>query len=71
MNWTQQRTMTKDQYAAAIAKLGMNQQQAGRFLDLSKNTAHRYAKGLTVVPAPIAMLLNGMLERGERAPEDV
>jgi hypothetical protein len=49
--------MTPDQYRKAIAKLGMNQQQAGRWLGIAPRTTQCYALGETRVPEPVAKLL--------------
>ena len=63
-NWLKEREMSAEQYCRAIAKLGMNQQDAGRFLGVSPRTAHRMAVGEAPVPAAVAMLLRMMIAEG-------
>lgn len=56
--------MTERQYCTAIAKLGLNQQEAGRMLGVSPRTAQHYAAGTTRIPEAVAKLLRLMLARG-------
>ena len=65
MSWQDNRTMSPAQFKRAIARLGMSEDGASRFLDISDSTARRFARGDTTVWASIAMLLNGMIERNE------
>jgi hypothetical protein len=57
--------MTPRQYALAIAALGLNKGQAGRFLGVSTRTAHRYYDGVTPVPVAHALLLRAMIAHGD------
>ena len=59
MNW-QNRTMTPDQYAWYINKLGMTQAGAGRFLGISERTSRRYIRGEGEIPPAQALLLRSM-----------
>lgn len=47
--------MTSDQYRAAIASLGLSQQAAGRWLNVSPKTAQNYAKLGPSGPAAVAI----------------
>ena len=64
MNLMKQREMSASEYLIAIAKLGLNQAEAGRFLMVSERTARRYCSGDTEVPAAVAMLLRLMIKQG-------
>lgn len=60
--------MTAKQYLAAIEKLGLNQQAAGRWLGVSPRTAQNYAaKG---PPEPVAKLIR-LVIRLKLDPADV
>ena len=61
--------MTANQYETALAKLGLSQVAAAKFLGISIRAAHGYANGATI-PEPIAKLLRLMV-RLELKPEDV
>ena len=52
--------MTGPTFRAAITKLGMSLNEAGRFLRVGQATAHRWAKDGT--PTAVGMLLTLMLE---------
>ena len=56
-------TMTSDEYRAALDKLGINQQAAGRFFGVGSRTARRWALDEARVPNPVAMLLQLMLKK--------
>jgi len=62
--------MTPAQFRDAIARLGLSQGSAGRWLGISPSAAERYARGEYPVPQPTAMLLRLVMKLGLR-PEDV
>jgi hypothetical protein len=49
--------MTKNQYRAAIKKLGLSQPRAATWLGIALRTSQNYALGVTPVPEPTARLL--------------
>lgn len=49
--------MTPEEYRAIIARLGLSQVAAGRFLGVDDRTSRRYAGGETLIPNPVAKLL--------------
>jgi len=53
--------MNKKEYRAAIAKLGLSQEQAGKWLGLALRTSQNYALGNTTIPAPTERLLRLVL----------
>lgn len=55
--------MTGDQYDRVIAKLGMTQRGAARFLDIGERTSRRFAAG-EPIPRSIEMLLRAMDKHG-------
>jgi hypothetical protein len=55
--------MTNDEYRAALDKLGINQQAAGRIFAVGQRTAGRWAQGQARVPVVVAMLLNLMVKK--------
>jgi hypothetical protein len=55
--------MTADEYRAALDKLGINQQAAGRVFEVGSRTARRWALGEARIPAAIAMLLQLMVKK--------
>jgi hypothetical protein len=55
--------MTTDEYRAALDKLGINQQAAGRTFGVGSRTARRWALGEARVPNPVAMLLQLMIKK--------
>jgi hypothetical protein len=44
--------MSPREFSRTIARLGMSQAGAGRYLGVSERTAYRYAKGETDMPPP-------------------
>jgi hypothetical protein len=56
--------MTKEQYQAALERLGLDWRTAGPTLGVSKRQAFRFASGATPVPRPIAKLIRYMLRFG-------
>jgi hypothetical protein len=53
--------MTTTRYRKLIAKLGLSQRAAGRFLGVSDTHSARLAVGTATIPPPIAMLLELMV----------
>lgn len=53
--------MTPDQYRDAIARLGLSQVRAARFLGVAPRTSQGYALGEYPVPEAIAKLLRLMV----------
>ena len=62
--------MTPAEFRDAIARLGLSQEQAGRWLGISPSAAEGYALGDYPVPQPTAMLLWLVVKLGLR-PKDV
>lgn len=57
--------MTRDEYRAALAKLGLAQEEVGRLLGTGLRTARRWASGEVEVPGPVEMHIRLWLERPE------
>ena len=49
--------MTRDQYRATIARLGLNSRSAGELLGVSTKAAQAWHQGVTAVPMPVVCLL--------------
>ena len=62
--------MTPKQYADAIARLGLSQSAAGRFLGVDERQSRRWIAGDARIPESVAKLLRLML-RLELKPDDV
>ena len=62
--------MTPKQYAEAIARLGLSQRAAGRFLGVDERTSRKWIAGGARIPESAAMLLRLMI-RLKIKPEDV
>jgi DNA-binding transcriptional regulator YiaG len=62
--------MTPKQYAEAIARLGLSQRAAGRFLGVDERTSRKWIAGDARIPESAAMLLRLMI-RLKLKPEDV
>jgi len=58
-------TMTRDEYRAALAQLGLAQEEVGRLLHAAPRTARRWASGEVPVPGPVEMHVRLWLERPE------
>jgi len=56
--------MTADDYANAIAELGLSQVGAARFLDIGERTSRRFIADESVIPVHVEMLLNIMVKHG-------
>jgi DNA-binding transcriptional regulator YiaG len=54
--------MDKDEYRAALKRLGLTQVSAARFFDVHEMTSRRWANGSAVVPGPVAKLLRLMAQ---------
>lgn len=61
--------MTPTQYRIALERLGLTQDSAAHFLDVSLRTSHGYANG-SPIPEMGAKLLRLMIKHGIK-PEDV
>ena len=55
--------MTKSQYRAALAELGLTQEQAAALLGISIRSSHGYANGAPI-PEPTAKLLRLVIRCG-------
>jgi hypothetical protein len=55
--------MTTEEYRAALEKLGINQQAAGRLFVVGARTSRRWALGEARIPMPVAILLRLMLKK--------
>jgi len=49
--------MTSEEYRELIARLGLDQRQAAKWLGVSRRTSQNYATGGTEIPGPTARLL--------------
>ena len=65
MSWQDKRTMSPAEFKRSIARLGLSEDAAARYLDISDSTARRFASGHTTVWTSVALLLAGMIERNE------
>ncbi len=61
--------MTPTQYRTALERLGLTQDSAAQFLDVSLRTSHGYANG-SPIPEGTAKLLRLMIKHGIQ-PKDV
>ena len=57
--------MTRDEYRAALAQLGLAQEEVGRLLGAGARTARRWASGEVEVPGPVEMHVRLWLARPE------
>ncbi len=62
--------MTKNQYRALLAKLGISQAGLARLLGIGRRTSQGYAAGEVDVPRPTAALLCA-LDEGKVTVEDL
>jgi len=62
--WQYKRTMYPADYKEAIADLGMNIAQAGRYLGVSERTSHRYIRGEAEIPIATVLLLRALIATG-------
>jgi DNA-binding transcriptional regulator YiaG len=62
--------MTGQQYGAAIAKLGLSQRSAAKFLHVSERTSRYWIADARPVPHAVKLLLNLMIAK-EIKPEDL
>jgi hypothetical protein len=58
--------MTKDDYRAALAALGLSQIAAGKVLGIADRTSRAYALGERPVPEPVALALRLLIEKQHR-----
>src|SRR5947209_6376526 len=56
--------MKPERYRKLIAKLGLSQRAAGRFLGISDVQTSRMATGTAAIPPPVALLLEIMVAHG-------
>ena len=61
-DWQNERDMAPKAYQRAIAHLGLNTAQAGRWLGVSKRTGYRYATGETIIPTAVVLLVKAAIE---------
>ena len=61
------KTMTAEQFKAAIAKVGLSQQRAGIFFGRSPRSGQRWALGELDIPYDVAGCLAYMVEHGIQA----
>jgi hypothetical protein len=64
MSW-QQREMTPEQFARALAQLKLSRDGAGRFLGVSGRQIRRYVHGEQGIPGATSLLLRSMLQHGD------
>ena len=62
--------MTGKQYGAAIARLGLSQRSAAKFLQVSERTSRYWIADARPVPHAVKLLLNLMIAK-EIKPEDL
>ena len=65
MSWMHTRAMSPAQYKRSIAKFGLSENAAARFLGFSYSTARRIGRGEKEVPTVVALLLASMHEHDE------
>ena len=53
--------MTPKQYIDAIARLGLSQRGAGRFLGVDERTSRRWVSGDSAIPESVSKLLRLMI----------
>ena len=63
-HWQELRTMAPGEYKRAIADLGLNTAQAGRWLGIGTRTAYRYRDGESEIPAAHVQLIRAFLHCG-------
>lgn len=64
--WQFKRTMSADEYVAALMKLDLTMAAAARYLDISARHSRRYAHGEIEIPVPTALLLRALMVHNER-----
>lgn len=64
--WQLKRTMSADEYVAALMKLDLTMAAAARYLDISARHSRRFAHGEIDVPVPVALLLRALMVHNER-----
>jgi hypothetical protein len=64
------KSMTNEQFKHAITMLGLNQEDAGKFLGFSGRQGQRFATGEKAVPRTVAMLLRLMIKY-KQTPKDM
>ena len=61
MTWQDDRSMSPEQFAWTIKRLGLNKGQMSRYLGCSMSTVQRYFDGNTKIPVPIVLLLRALV----------
>jgi len=61
MNWQTERTMTPEEYAWIITRLGVDQAKLGRYLGVSERTSRRYVRGEARIPPAEVLLLRALV----------
>jgi DNA-binding transcriptional regulator YiaG len=56
--------MKKSEYRRAILALGLSQIKASAFLEVSRKTSPRWARGTSPIPGAVAKLLRVMVHHG-------
>jgi predicted transcriptional regulator len=61
MSWQDDRSMSPEQFAWTIKRLGLNKGQMSRYLGCSMSTVQRYYDGDAKIPVPIVLLLRSLV----------
>jgi DNA-binding transcriptional regulator YiaG len=61
MNWQHERTMSPEEYAWIISRLGLDQAKLGRYLGVSERTSRRYVRGEARIPPAEVLLLRALV----------
>lgn len=64
-NWQSQRRLTPRSLKAVCKQLGLNKAQLSRYTDIKIRRVYRMHEGKAEIPTLLALLLNGMVERGD------
>ena len=63
-DWQTRRSMAPGEYKRAIAQLGLNTAQAGRWLGIGTRTAYRYRDGESEIPEAHVLLIRAAVAYG-------
>jgi DNA-binding transcriptional regulator YiaG len=61
MSWQDDRSMSPEQFAWTIKRLGLNKGQTARYLGMSMSSVQRYYDGDAKIPVPIVLLLRSLV----------
>jgi DNA-binding transcriptional regulator YiaG len=61
VSWQTDRTMSPEQFAWTIKRLGLNKGQMARYLGCSMSSVQRYYDGDAKIPVPVVLLLRGLI----------